>query len=216
MSVVPLKTEHPNPTVVQTQADFKLEGHALLIQGLDLDQLANSTGSNVSYDLRIGGQYRDHRERGVKSIPVGGTITLHPGAALIIETAEYLHLPRSMYGTISPRVSLLQKGLSSTFSKVDPGYNGPLLITLFNLGKTTVTLQRGEPFCALTVFKVASGATIYNKSSKRIDAELARQPGPRLRDLLEANHVTVMIILILATLVLAAVTFIDFVYRTPH
>jgi deoxycytidine triphosphate deaminase len=216
MSVIPLKTERPNPTVVETQAEFDLEGQALLIQGLDSAQLADHTDSNVSYDLRIGNQYRDHRELSVKSIPRDGIITLHPGAALIIETAESLHLPRSMYGTIAPRVSLLQKGLSSTFSKVDPGYNGHLLITLFNLGKTTVTLQRGEPFCALTVFEVAPSATIYNKPSKHIDAEMARQPRPPLRDWLEANHVTVMIILILATLALAATHVIDFVYRTPH
>src|ERR1700741_2914852 len=35
--------------------------------------------------------------------PRDDIITLHPGAALIIETAESIHLPRSMYGTIAPR-----------------------------------------------------------------------------------------------------------------
>lgn len=121
-------------------------------------------------------RYRDHRERRIKEIPEDGVITFHPGAALIIQTKESLHLPRSMYGTIAPRVSLLQKGLSSTFSKVDPGYPGPLLITVFNLGKATVALRKGDPFCALTIFEVGPDAHVYNKGAKLLRGEPAEQP----------------------------------------
>jgi len=135
MSVIPLTIGGEHPTVVQTQEEFGIEGPAILIRNLDLAQLTQENSSNVSYDLRVGLQCRDHSEQTVKDIPAGGVITLYPGSALIIQTEESIHLPRRLYGTIAPKVSLLQVGLSSTFSKVDPGYNGHLLITLFNLGK---------------------------------------------------------------------------------
>src|SRR5271157_5224467 len=88
MSVIPLTIDGPDPTVVQTEEEFHrrgaLEDRALLIKDLDVSQLRKPRESNVSYDLRIGRQYRDHRERRIKDIPEDGVITFHPGAALII------------------------------------------------------------------------------------------------------------------------------------
>ena len=129
---------------------------------LDVAQLHEERASNVSYDLRIGKKYRDHREAEPREISEHGVITLYPGSALIIQTEEYVHLPRRLFGTIAPKVKLLENGLSTTFSKVDPGYYGHLLITLFNL-ETVRTLRRGDKFCALTLFKVAPGARLYEK-----------------------------------------------------
>jgi deoxycytidine triphosphate deaminase len=201
MSVIPLTTEGDDRTIVQNQADFRLEGDALLIIGLDPTQLQRGT-SNVSYDLRIGAQCRDHRGNTVKTIPEGGVLTLRSGAAVIIQTEESIHLPRRLFGIIAPKVSLLELGLSSTFSKVDPGYNGHLLITLFNLGKSTVTLHRREVFCSLTLIAVAPGAYLYEKGPKQITAQSVKQPRRSFRDWVEVNHTVVTIVLIFATLAL--------------
>ena len=43
-----------------------------------------------------------------------------------------------------------------------------LLVTVFNLGKNTVTLKRGDPFCSVYFLRVEEGATLYEKQSKRI------------------------------------------------
>ena len=154
MSVIPLIIEGSAATVVEKQTDFDLEGTAVLIRNLDQAQLTDTDTSNVSYDFRIGDKYRSHLEKEPREIRDESTITLHPGSALIIETAEYVHLPRRTFGIIAPKVSLLQRGLSTTFSKVDPGYHGHLLITLFNLGQTTCELKKGEGFCAFSVIEV--------------------------------------------------------------
>lgn len=180
MSVVPLTVEGANATVVQRQEDFDVEGRAVLIIGLDVDQLNRPTESNVTYDLRVGRQYRDHREQHIREISENGVITLRPGSAFVIQTEEAVHLPRSMYGIIAPKVSLLQLGLSTTFSKVDPGYPGPLLITLFNLGQTTVTLHRRDAFCGITFLTVEPGARLYQKGAKQLPAAAAKQPRQRL------------------------------------
>ncbi len=196
MSVIPLTTEGANRSVVTNQDDFNVDHRAVLMQGADLDQLTEVGASNVSYDLRIGQRYRDHKERAVKQLSGSSEVELRPGAAIIIETAESLHLPRMMYGSIAPKVSLLQKGLSTTYSKIDPGYHGHLLITLFNLGKTTVPLKQGDRFCALTLFEVGEGARLYDKESKQIDAEPARRG---LRDRLEANQIYITLFVAIGT-----------------
>jgi dCTP deaminase len=140
MSVIPLIRQN---TIVETEAAFHQaggdDGGAMWIQNLDPLQLL-AAASNVSYDLRVGGEYKDHREVGKKNLPTGSEISLLPGAAVIIETEEKVRLPRSMFGYIVPKVLLLQKGLSNTISKVDPGYDGHLLVTVFNLGKEIVPL----------------------------------------------------------------------------
>jgi dCTP deaminase len=190
LSVIPLTTRGPSPTVVQDQEHFQLEAGAALILQADLAQLTGDGESSVSYDLRVGEKCRDHRGWKVNDIPPNGSVTLNPGSALIIQTEEYLHLPRSMYGTIAPKVSLLQRGLSTTFSKVDPGYPGHLLITLFNLGQTRVILHRGECFCSLTLFDVAPGARLYKKGPKQLAAPPASgvTSKPAIRGHFKSGH----------------------------
>jgi deoxycytidine triphosphate deaminase len=214
MSVIPLTTDGVGRSVVQTQDDFKIDGDAVLISDLDIAQLKEARASNVSYDLRVGKKYRDHREDDPKEIPVGGVVTLNPGSALIIQTEEYVHFPRSRFGMIAPKVRLLENGLSTTFSKVDPGYSGHLLITLFNLGQRVRTLHRGSPFCALTVVDVADGARLYEKGPQEITARLADQPRRTLRELMEPHLATVTLGLLVATFLLTVVTAFDIWSRT--
>jgi dCTP deaminase len=145
MSIVPLTL---GTTVATTREEYdKLggdDGEAILIMEVDFAQIpgknateketAGVKSSNVTYDLRVGHEYRDHREKATHHVDTGKKIVLHPGAALIIQTLEWIRLPRGRFGIVSPKLGLLQRGVSNTFSKVDPGYDGPLLITVFNLG----------------------------------------------------------------------------------
>jgi hypothetical protein len=65
---------------------------------------------------------------------------------------------------------MLEKGLSNTLSKVDPGYTGRLSVTLFNLGPRKVRVKRGEQFCSLVIHRVENEreAVVYNKGEKEI------------------------------------------------
>ena len=216
MSVVPLFIDGSAPTVVQKQEDFQLEGDAVLIADLDPSQLREGNSSNVSYDLRIGSKYRDHRKQDPNEINEGGVVTLRPGQALIIQTQEYVHFPRRLVGIIAPKVRLLESGLSTTFSKVDPGYRGNLLITLFNLGQTVRKLKRGDAFCALTLLRVDGGARLYDKGPQQITARLAKQPRRTLSEWLLPHHVTATLVLIGATILLALATAVDFWAHLHH
>jgi len=207
MSVVPLVV---GQTVVTTERDFEnaggRQGRTLLIREFDASQLV-SNAPNLSYELRVGPEYKDHRDGSKWPVTEEEAITLLPGAAVIIETAESLHMPKGMFGYIVPKVFWLQKGISNTLSKVDAGYNGPLLVTLFNLGKNREQLKLHEPFCALVIHDVGHGVELYEKGAKRlIGPNRKRNLWQKFRVWLEANPATVHVILIIATTILAIVT----------
>ena len=70
-------------------------------------------------------------------------------------------MPAGLFGYIVPRVKWLQQGVSNTLSKVDSGYNGKLLVTLFNLGKNTVPIDRKDGFCSLVVHDVSGEGPLF-------------------------------------------------------
>jgi dCTP deaminase len=192
MSVIPLVRVGPHVTVVSTKEDFtrtgSFEGHALLIGNFDETQLQpNDRESHLSYDLRVGPEFKDHRDSRKQALPEGEEITLLPGVAVILQTEETVCLPRSMFAYIIPRVTVLQKGISNTVSKVDPGYNGPLVITVFNLGKKTIPLKRGDRICSLVVHKVLDGAGLYEKPAQLISGAPRKKGIQRILDWTQAN-----------------------------
>jgi len=220
MSVIPLSTRGPYPTVVTTDEQFEAaggrQGARLLIRSFDDLQLGPDT-PNLSYDLRIGSEYHDHRDMWKKELQGNDQLTLYPGGAVIIETEESVHVPKGMFAYIVPRVKWLEQGVSNTLSKVDPGYNGKLLVTLFNLGKKTITFQRGERFCSLVVHQVLDGAQLYTKQGKRIRAGAAQKAWQRFRDFLEANSVMVTTGLMAVTTALVILQILQLlgILRTP-
>jgi deoxycytidine triphosphate deaminase len=207
MAVIPLVLKK---TVVTTEQAFEdaqgRQGSALLIRNFDDEQLKDNA-PNLSYDLRVGGEYKDHRDGWKRDIladdPKNDRVDLLPGSAVIIETEENLHVPKGMFGYLVPRVEWLQKGISNTSSKVDAGYNGRLLVTLFNLGRRKVTLHRRERFCSLVIHSVGPDVVLYDKDAKKISGVGHKRWWQEIRDEIEANRTIVELVLILATILLA-------------
>lgn len=194
MSIVPLKL---GESVVDTQDAFQkasgFEGDAVLIFNLDQSQLSGAS-SNVSYDLRVGSEYRGHHDAEKTELPDDGVLVLHPGNAVLIQSEEVVFLPRKRFGYVVPKVTLLQQGITNTLSKIDPGYNGPLIVTLFNLGKADLRLKRRDHFCSIVVHTVADGAILYNKPGKRITGNPREPWWPRAKNWIEANKTWLMLL----------------------
>jgi dCTP deaminase len=193
---------------VTDAADFDPNGRAILIRGIDTAQLSSSSADcNVSYDLRVRGFYRDHRSFEGRTLEDDGVLELLPGNAVIIQTEEEVLFPKWVFGQIVPKVSILQKGISNTPGKVDPGYSGRLLVTAFNHGKQTIELRRGQHFCSMFVSRIDGNNIIpYGKPSKQIGGVTHRHSWLRLRDRLEANIGMATTILIIVTAALIIVT----------
>jgi dCTP deaminase len=208
MSVIPFVLNGSNRTIVQSRQEYEvaggLNGDVIFIQNLDSKQISDTRSSNVSYDLRVGNEYRDHRDRGTTDLDDSQAISLKPGSAVIIETAELVQFPKSRFGHIVPKVSLLQDGLSNTSSKIDPGYEGKLLITVFNLGKREIYLKKGQKFCTLYVIDVAikDEVTPYAKEPQRIMGNSRTTLINKIFDFIEVNQSYFTIMLTIATLIL--------------
>jgi hypothetical protein len=120
MSVIPLVV---GQTVATTEADFERfggrQGKTLLIRNFDTEQLSGQQ-PNLSYELRVGPEYKDHRDGSKWPVTQDEPITLLPGAAVIIETEESLHMPKGMFGYIVPKVRWLQLGICvDRFSEIE-------------------------------------------------------------------------------------------------
>ena len=78
MSIVPLKL---GESVVDSQDAFQtargFDGDAVLIFNLDRAQLSG-TSPNVSYDLRVGSEYRGHHDAEKTELLDDGVLVLHP------------------------------------------------------------------------------------------------------------------------------------------
>lgn len=169
MSVIPFEKDGSSKTFSSSKTDFSLNGDIVVIQDIDEHQLdQNSRDGNATYNFRFGRRYRDYNDSDITTVELREPVYIAPGRTIVIETLEFVHFPTSRYGLILPRVSLLQRGLSTVASKVDPGYQGHLTITLFNHSRDTASVLCGDEFCSLTMLNVASPSRPYDKVSKTL------------------------------------------------
>jgi deoxycytidine triphosphate deaminase len=88
-------------------------------------------------------------------------LTIEPAAYYLVETVETVNMPTDLMGQVYPRGSLYRAGLLLLMSKVDPGYRGPLILGLANIGPCTVRLQLGARICHIVFMQVTGAATAY-------------------------------------------------------
>ena len=102
---------------------------------------------------------------------------LHPGELALAVTYESVTLPDDLVGWLDGRSSLARLGLMVhvTAHRIDPGWQGCIVLEFFNSGKLPLALRPGMPIGALS-FEPLSGpaARPYNR---REDAKYKRQQG---------------------------------------
>jgi len=111
-------------------------------------------------------------------IPEGEAFFLHPGELALASTFETVSIPDDLVGWLDGRSSLARLGLMVhvTAHRIDPGWEGQIVLEIFNSGKLPLALRPGMDICALN-FETLSSAAIkpYNK---RADAKYRNQRGP--------------------------------------
>ena len=107
-----------------------------------------------------------------------GAFFIHPGELALAATAETLTVPDDLVGWLDGRSSLARLGLMVhvTAHRIDPGWNGAIVLECYNSGKLPLALRPGMAICAIS-FEMLSSPAIrpYNK---RLDAKYRRQTGP--------------------------------------
>jgi dCTP deaminase len=86
-------------------------------------------------------------------------VTLRPHNLVLAQTLEVVHLPNDLMGLIEGRSSWARfgVGIHVTAPKIDPGYNQPITLELFNLSETAYELEpeKDQP-CQLMLVRVST------------------------------------------------------------
>ncbi|MGL9734001.1 MAG: dCTP deaminase [Symbiopectobacterium sp.] len=111
------------------------------------------------------------------NLPKGEAFFLHPGELALAVTLESVTLPDNLVGWLDGRSSLARLGLMVhvTAHRIDPGWQGRIVLEFYNSGKLPLALRPGMIIGALS-FEMLSGqaARPYNR---RDDAKYKDQQG---------------------------------------
>ena len=91
------------------------------------------------------------------------TLTVEPRAYYLVETIEVAHMPADLMAQVYPRSSLYRSGLLLLASKADPGYHGPFILGLANVGPCAVRLQLGARICNVVFVQIAGTTVAYRR-----------------------------------------------------
>lgn len=118
----------------------------------------------VVVDLRVGDRYRVPGKS--RWFDLKKPYLLRPGRCALIRTEEKVQLPENVFASIFSRGGLSAKGLIVSNTKIDPLFSDYLNIPVFNAGKQTIRLERGDRFCSVAFYLL----------EQPIDSTLSRDP----------------------------------------
>ena len=142
----------------------------------------------ASLELTVGEAWFSCEGDGYYAMPEEG-LTLKPGTSAVIETEQVIGLPHNVFGIVTGKGKFIFQGVFISSGKVDPSFYAKLRIGVFNGGRSSITLRKGDPFCYVTFFEMETHTTI---SRQRGDVSprrrLPREPFmKRVETFLHAN-----------------------------
>ncbi len=127
---------HPlldNDQIRGARVDLRIDNMFFLIRRINLD-------SYDAMELSRSGKTTQYLEPHI--VPYDESFILHPGEFALAPTLESLKIPLTVLGELDGRSSLGRLGIivHVTAGSVDPGFGGPLILELANLGRIPVKL----------------------------------------------------------------------------
>lgn len=100
------------------------------------------------------------------AIDEGDSLFIHPGELILGATLESVSIPDDLVGWLDGRSSLARLGLMVhvTAGRIDPGWQGQIVLEFYNNGKLPLALRPGMVICAMSFETLSSPAKRpYNK-----------------------------------------------------
>lgn len=96
-------------------------------------------------------------------VAYGTSFVLHPGELVLAATFESLRIPKDLVGILDGRSSLGRLGVlvHITAASVDPGFTGPLIAELLNVGRMPVDLYPLMRIGALSLARIEGNTSKY-------------------------------------------------------
>lgn len=110
-------------------------------------------------------------------IEEGGALYVHPGELVLGATLESVTVPADLVGWLDGRSSLARLGLMVhvTAGRIDPGWEGQIVLEFYNNGKLPLALRPGMVICAMSFETLSSPA--LRPYNKRENAKYKGQKG---------------------------------------
>lgn len=128
--------------------------------------------NGASYDFRAGDTVivarPDQSNYLYESLKHSKEIDIRPGYACTFYSLEKVKLPMNFKGRLSLRSYFANKKLLYAGGLIDPGYNGYLFFTLFNLGNSIVKISYKEPIVTGEFTEIDSAEISYCKKGEEI------------------------------------------------
>ena len=111
------------------------------------------------------------------AIEDGEALYIHPGELVLGATLESVTIPDDLVGWLDGRSSLARLGLMVhvTAGRIDPGWEGQIVLEFYNNGKLPLALRPGMIICALSFEMLSSPA--LRPYNKRENAKYRDQKG---------------------------------------
>ena len=150
---------------------------------LKLDHRFRVFSNNSVTHLDLSGD-RDQLERDIDrimskeiEIPEDQALFIHPGELVLGATLESVNIPDDLVGWLDGRSSLARLGLMVhvTAGRIDPGWEGQIVLEFYNNGKLPLALRPGMVICAMSFETLSSPA--LRPYNKRENAKYRGQQG---------------------------------------
>lgn len=161
---------------------------------------ASAAIAGISVDLRLDHRFRVFNNNSVTHLDLSGdkaqleqsinrvmsqeialsegeVFFIHPGELVLGATLEAVTIPDDLVGWLEGRSSLARLGLMVhvTAGRIDPGWQGQIVLEFYNNGKLPLALRPGMAICALSFETLSSPA--LRPYNKRSDAKYKDQKG---------------------------------------
>ena len=140
-------------------------GNRIIIHPFDPEAIRGAT-----YNLRVGdfvwvhrGSNKPEEQRDILPLApsraeTGKRFDIPANSVVSLLTKEVLYVDNLIAGLFHSKVDMVTKGFSHVSTTLDPGWIGPLAITMRNQTEHTIPLWRNETFVKVSFFKLARPA----------------------------------------------------------
>ena len=107
--------------------------------------------SGCSYDLRVGTKVDPEIDKGHLICLRGKNFTSNGGMRHVSDARKAEFQGSPLFGYVNKH-SVLARGIVHPITKVDPGFTGPLAVTIFNHGGPPREIQLDQPIVSLIIY----------------------------------------------------------------
>src|SRR2546425_252071 len=123
---------------------------------LTIENFSDRSLEPASYDMRVGKRLLISNDEREIDLEARGSSTLEPGTFALLTTHERVRLDNTIAGHIGVKSYYTRKGIVMLSGlQIDPGFEGVLVIGLYNASPRSLTLDYLAPFCTVEFHQLA-------------------------------------------------------------